>query len=46
MIRVAEIINEVINNFEDEKKLDELLEDVKELCSGFPLYQELALTES
>ena len=46
MIKIAEIINEVINNFEDEKKLDELLQDVKDLCSGFPLYQELVETES
>ncbi len=46
MIKIASIINDVINNFEDEKKLDELLVDVKELCSGFPLYQELAETES
>ena len=46
MIKIASIINDVINNFEDEKKLDELLADVKELCSGFPLYEELAETES
>jgi glycine hydroxymethyltransferase len=46
MIKIASIINDVINNFEDAKKLDELLADVKELCSGFPLYEELAETES
>jgi glycine hydroxymethyltransferase len=46
MIKIAEIINEVINNFENEKKLEELLSEVKELCSGFPLYQELVETES
>ncbi len=46
MIKIASIINDVIDNFEDEKKLDELLADVKELCSGFPLYQELVEAES
>ena len=46
MIKIASIINDVINNFEDENKLDVLLTDVKDLCSGYPLYQELAATES
>lgn len=38
MIKIAEIINSAIKNFENEKKLVELRQDVKELCSGFPLF--------
>jgi glycine hydroxymethyltransferase len=41
MKRIAEIINTAINNAEDESKLDGLVKDVKELCSGFPLYQNI-----
>jgi len=41
MKRIAEIINTAINNAEDESKLDGLIKDVKELCSGFPLYQNI-----
>jgi glycine hydroxymethyltransferase len=41
MIRIAEIINTAISNADDESKLDSLLKDVKELCSGFPLYQNI-----
>ena len=40
MIKIAEIINDAVNNFEDEKKLEQLKNDVKELCSGFPLFSE------
>ncbi|MBT8379196.1 MAG: serine hydroxymethyltransferase [Ignavibacteria bacterium] len=46
MIKIASIINDVINNFEDDTKIDALLVEVKDLCSGFPLYQELVETES
>jgi glycine hydroxymethyltransferase len=41
MRRIAEIINTAIDNAEDESKLDGLVKDVKELCSGFPLYQNI-----
>jgi len=41
MKRIAEIINTAIDNAEDESKLDGLVKDVKELCSGFPLYQDI-----
>jgi glycine hydroxymethyltransferase len=41
MKRIAEIINTAIDNAEDESKLDGLVKDVKELCSGFPLYQNI-----
>jgi glycine hydroxymethyltransferase len=41
MKRIAEIINAAIDNAEDETKLDGLVKDVKELCSGFPLYQDI-----
>jgi glycine hydroxymethyltransferase len=38
---IAEIINTAIDNSEDETNLDGLMKDVKELCSGFPLYQDI-----
>ena len=41
MIRIAEIINAVIENYEDETKLDSLVNDVKDLCSGFKLYADI-----
>jgi len=41
MIRIAEIINTVIDNYEDETKLDSLVNDVKNLCSGFKLYADI-----
>ncbi len=44
MKKIAELINKVIENIEDEMKLESMVQDVKELCSGFPLYQEI--TES
>ena len=42
MKRIAEIINSAVINFEDDSKLESLQEEVKQLCSGFPLYKELA----
>ncbi len=42
MKRIAEIINSAIINYEDDSKLESLQQEVKELCSGFPLYKELA----
>ena len=41
MIKIAEFINQAVTNFEDEKKLDEIKSEVKNLCSQFPLYSEL-----
>ena len=41
MKRIAEIINTAISNADDESKLDSLVKDVKKLCSGFPLYQNI-----
>lgn len=41
MIRIAGIINTAINNAEDESKLDGLVNDVKDLCSGFNLYKDI-----
>jgi glycine hydroxymethyltransferase len=41
MRKIAEIINTAIINFEDESKLEELKNEVKEMCSGFPLYKDL-----
>ena len=41
MIKIAEFINQAVSNFEDDKKLDEIKSEVKNLCSQFPLYSEL-----
>lgn len=41
MIRIAEFINSAINNFNDEKKLNEIRQSVKEFASAFPLYTDL-----
>ncbi|MCW8806420.1 MAG: serine hydroxymethyltransferase [Ignavibacteriaceae bacterium] len=41
MKNIAGIINTAINNAENESKLDSLVKDVKDLCSGFPLYKEI-----
>ena len=42
MRKIAEMINSAIINHEDDSKLESLTEEVKQLCSGFPLYKELA----
>ncbi|NWF90478.1 MAG: serine hydroxymethyltransferase [Ignavibacteriaceae bacterium] len=42
MIRIAEFINESINNFNDEKALNEIKNVIKEFASKFPLYSELS----
>ena len=41
MKNIAEIINAAITNAENESKLDALVKDVKDLCSGFSLYKEI-----
>jgi len=41
MMRIAEIINSAIVNYENDSKLESLQEEVKNLCFGFPLYKEL-----
>ena len=41
MKKIAEIINAAVINYEDDSKLGALTEEVKQLCSGFPLYKEL-----
>ncbi len=41
MKKIAEIINSAVINYEDDSKLGALTEQVKDLCSGFPLYKEL-----
>ena len=41
MKKIADIINTAINNSEDDAKLEGLMKDVKDLCSGFPLYKDL-----
>lgn len=42
MKRIAEIINSAITYSEDETKLQSLVNEVKELCSGFPLYKDIS----
>ncbi|MFI5236336.1 MAG: serine hydroxymethyltransferase [Ignavibacteriales bacterium] len=41
MKSIAKIINSAIDNAENESNLDGLVKDVKDLCSGFPLYKEV-----
>jgi glycine/serine hydroxymethyltransferase len=41
MKSIAEIINSAITNAENESKLDALVNNVKDLCSGFPLYKDI-----
>lgn len=41
MKSIAKIINTAIENAENESNLDGLVKDVKDLCSGFPLYKEI-----
>jgi glycine hydroxymethyltransferase len=41
MKRIANIINTAIDSAEDESKLNSLVNEVKDLCSGFPLYKDI-----
>jgi len=41
MKRIAVIINNAVSNADDESKLESLVAEVKELCSGFPLYKDI-----
>ncbi len=41
MAKIAGFINEAVTNFDSEPKLEEIRKNVKELCSGFPLYADL-----
>jgi glycine hydroxymethyltransferase len=41
MKQIAELINNAINNFDKDTKLEEIRKDVKTLCSKFPLYSGL-----
>ena len=41
MKKIAAIINAAIDNSEDESKLETLVGEVKDLCSGFPLYKDV-----
>lgn len=38
---IADFINSAINEFENDDKLEKIRCEVKQLCSGFPLYTEL-----
>ena len=40
MKRIAGIINDAVDNFENEEKLAQLKTEVKKLCSGFPLFND------
>jgi glycine/serine hydroxymethyltransferase len=41
MEQIAGFINNAINNFDNDDKLEEVRQDVKSLCSKFPLYSGL-----
>lgn len=38
---IADLIDRAISNFEDDSKLIKIKDEIKTLCSGFPLYSEL-----
>ncbi len=38
MIKIADFINSAIKNYGNDDKLSQLRQDVKDLCSGFPLF--------
>jgi len=40
MSRIADIIDKAIQNSDNEKILEGLKSEVRELCNGFPLYSE------
>ncbi|MCL5029738.1 MAG: serine hydroxymethyltransferase [Bacteroidetes bacterium] len=41
MVKIAELINKTISNVDNEKFLEDIKAEVKELCSKFPLYTQL-----
>lgn len=41
MKKIAQIINSAIDNSEDDSRLSNLVEQVKDLCYGFPLYKDI-----
>lgn len=41
METIARLIDKAISNFENEETLSSIKAEVKNLCSGFPLYPEL-----
>lgn len=41
MIQIAGFIDKAVNNFDNDAKLEEIRNDVKSLCSKFPLYSGL-----
>ncbi len=41
MVQIAGFINNAVNNFDNDSKLNEIRIDVKSLCSKFPLYSGL-----
>ena len=45
MIQIAELIHDVIQNIQDEKVIKNTRESVSELCSSFPLYEEIGKDE-
>ena len=42
MERIADFINEVVTNYDNDEKLASIRKEVRELCDKFPLYPELA----
>ena len=39
MVQIADFIDDVINNYQDENKLNRIKNDVKDFCSPFPLHK-------
>jgi len=40
MVKVAELIDKVVGDHDNDARLGQYAEEVRELCSGFPLYQQ------
>jgi len=40
MVKVAELIDKVVSDHDNDARLGQYAEEVRELCSGFPLYQQ------
>ena len=45
MVKIARLINDVMNNIQDEKVIEDTRVSVSELCTTFPIYKEPAIDE-
>jgi len=45
MVKIARLINDVMNNIQDEKVIEDTRVSVSELCTTFPIYKGSAIDE-